>query len=96
MPAYNANRPGHKVVKDRWADDCMSKPAYYTTSRFMGRGKYDTREFPTLAEAVIDAHGDRRAMIYVVTTDGMTANLNGTTYLDAVDVTDAQAAVLAA
>jgi len=66
---------------DRWADRCMEAPAYYTTSRFLGRGRYDTRKFDTLDEAKADAAGDRRAMIYAVTSEGFSANLNGTAFV---------------
>ena len=66
---------------DRWAERCMTAPAYYTTSRFLGRGRYDTRRFETLAEAQADAAGDRRAMIYAVTSEGFSANLDGTRFL---------------
>lgn len=67
---------------DRWADRCMTAaPAYYTTSRFLGRGRYDTRKFDTLDEAKADAAGDRRAMIYAVTSEGFSANLDGTSFL---------------
>jgi hypothetical protein len=66
---------------DRWADRCMEAPAYYTTSRFLGRGRYDTRQFDTLDKAKADALGDRRAMIYVVTSEGFSAHLGGTRFL---------------
>lgn len=59
----------------------MEAPAYYTTSRFLGRGRYDTRQFDTLDKAKADALGDRRAMIYVVTSEGFSAHLGGTRFL---------------
>ena len=59
----------------------MEAPAYYTTSRFLGRGRYDTRQFDTLDKAKADALGDRRAMTYVVTSEGFSAHLGGTRFL---------------
>jgi hypothetical protein len=53
----------------------IARAAYFTTCRFLGRGHYDTRRFATLAEARADAAGDRRAMIYAVTPEGLTVYL---------------------
>jgi len=47
----------------------------FTTARFLGRGQYDVRRFPSRAEADADANGDRRAMIYAVTPEGMSIHL---------------------
>lgn len=47
-------------------DAIITKATYFTTSRFLGRGQYDRREFKTLREAVDDAASDRRANIYAV------------------------------
>ena len=38
----------------------------FSTFRFLGRGKRDTREFETLEEARADAKGDPRALVYAV------------------------------
>lgn len=46
--------------------DILARAEYFTTVRFMGRGRYDRREFPTMAEAEKDAEGDRRALIYAI------------------------------
>lgn len=42
----------------------------FTTARFRGRGEWDKREFATFADAVSDARGDRRAMIYAIQRNG--------------------------
>ncbi len=47
----------------------------FTTARFLGRGQFEVRNFPTRAEATADAMGDRRAMIYAVTPEGMSIHL---------------------
>lgn len=47
----------------------------FTTARFLGRGQYEVRSFLTRAEATADAMGDRRAMIYAVTPEGMSIHL---------------------
>lgn len=48
------------------AAQIIERAEYFTTIRFLGRGKKDRREFPTLEAAKADAAGDRRAMIYAV------------------------------
>lgn len=72
---------------DKWIIECLRDPSHFTTSRFLGRGKYDTREFKTLAAAQDDAAGDRRAMIYLVTNEGRSA------HLAAADIADHQQAL---
>lgn len=66
-----------KPYTDGLAALCLADAAYYTVSRFMGRGRYDTKRFDTPEAAKAEAEGDPRAMIYVVSNKGYTANING-------------------
>lgn len=59
---------------DAWTAAQIARAAYFTVCRFHGAGRYDTRRFATLAEARADAAGDRRAMIYAVTLEGITVH----------------------
>lgn len=70
-----ANKPAAQP-QDPWAQKCILEAAYWTTSRFLGRGKYDTQEFPTFAAAWADAATDRRKIVYAVTKDGFSACIN--------------------
>lgn len=67
---------------DPRADEIMARAAYFTTSRFKGVGRYDTRRFATLREALADARGDRRAMVYAVDDRDFSACLNGTIHME--------------
>jgi hypothetical protein len=58
-----------------WDAEQIARAVSFTTSRFLGRGKYDTRRFETLDEAKADARGDRRAMVYAVTPEGFTIHI---------------------
>lgn len=60
---------------DAWAAREIARAAHFTVCRFRGRGDYDTRRFATLAEARAEAEGDRRAMIYAVTPEGITVHV---------------------
>lgn len=53
----------------------IARADVFTTARFLGRGQYDIRRFQTRDEAETDATGDRRAMIYAVTPEGMSIHL---------------------
>lgn len=53
----------------------LDRVAYFTTFRFGGPFARDRREFPTFAAAQADAKGDRRAMIYAISADDMSAHL---------------------
>lgn len=53
----------------------IARAAEFTTARFLGRGKYEIRRFETRSEAEADAVGDRRAMVYAVTAEGMSIHL---------------------
>lgn len=59
-----------KQSRDEWEGSVIAAATKFTTSRFLGRGEYDTREFGSLPEAVADAKDDRRAMVYAVTDTG--------------------------
>lgn len=58
-----------------WDDEQIARAVGYTTSRFKGRGVYATRSFDALADALADAKGDRRAMVYAVTPEGWTVHI---------------------
>lgn len=54
----------------------IARAVGFTVSRFLGRGRYDTRQFATQAEAEADARGDARAMLYAVTPEGFTIHIS--------------------
>lgn len=56
--------------RDQWEQSVIDNAAYFTTARHKGRGNYDRREFPTMAEAAGDADDDPRAMVYACTVTG--------------------------
>ncbi len=65
------------MAKTRQAFDeaQIERAVGFTTSRFMGRGRFDTRRFDTQGEAEADARGDARAMVYAVTPEGFTIHI---------------------
>lgn len=66
-------------------DQFITRAVGFTTSRFGGRGVYDTRRFTTMNEALDDARGDRRAIVYAVSPEGFTTHIiNGDKIADAV------------
>ncbi|WP_439579343.1 hypothetical protein [Elioraea sp.] len=69
--AATPRRPGPA----EWSAEQIARAAYFTVARFRGRGAYDTRRFATLAEARAEAAGDRRAMVYAVTPEGITVHV---------------------
>jgi hypothetical protein len=60
---------------DAWTAAQITRADYFTVCRFRGRGAYDTRRFATLAEARAEAAGDRRAIVYAVTPEGITVHV---------------------
>lgn len=60
---------------DRWDAEIVDGAAYFTACEFLGRGRYDRREFPTLSGAVryVESQSGRRLMIYAVSPDGRSA-----------------------
>ena len=65
-------RPEHDFSQDRdeWEQSVVDNAAMFTTARFLCKGKYDRREFSSLADAVEDARSGGRAMVYAVTESG--------------------------
>lgn len=54
----------------------IARAEYFTACRFLGRGKYDRREAPTLEEAKrIGATMGGPAMIYAVTPEGWSIHI---------------------
>lgn len=70
-------RAKKKPYVDPFAELCLADADHFTVSRFQGRGQYQTIRFETAEAAKADAEGDPRAMIYVVSRKGYTANING-------------------
>jgi hypothetical protein len=62
-------------ARQAWDDEKIAAAVGYTTSRFLGRGAYDTRRFATLADALADAQGDRRALVYAISPEGFTIHI---------------------
>jgi hypothetical protein len=62
-------------ARQTWDDEQIARAVEYTTSRFLGRGVFDTRRFTDLASAIADAQGDRRAILYAVTPEGFTIHI---------------------
>jgi hypothetical protein len=58
-----------------WDDEQIARAVGYTTTRFMGRGDFDTRAFARLPDALADARGDRRAIVYAITPEGWTIHI---------------------
>lgn len=69
------------VNRETWERSLIERAAYFTTFRFGGRGNRDRREFhpsdasadaraAALKAARADAAGDRRALVYAVTPEG--------------------------
>jgi hypothetical protein len=71
---------------DAWAARQIARAACFTVCRFRGAGRYDTRRFATLAEARADAAGDRRAIIYAVTSEGITVHVENGSRDDGLNV----------
>ena len=67
------NRFDHKNRED-FELDVIRRANRFTSVKFLGRGRYDRSEFPTLREAIdhAKANGPRR-MIYAVTAEGRSA-----------------------
>lgn len=61
--------------RQAWDDEQIARAVSFTTSRFLGRGVFDTRPFATQADAFADARGDRRAIVYAVTPEGFTIHM---------------------
>lgn len=72
-----ANHEGHMKTNARavWDQEQIARAVEFTTSRFLGRGVFDTRRFRDLALARTDAAGDRRAMVFAVTPEGWTVHI---------------------
>ncbi len=64
-----------KAMRQAWDDQQIERAVSFTTSRFLGRGVFDTRPFGTQGEAFADARGDRRAIVYAVTPEGFTIHI---------------------
>lgn len=64
-----------EAARAAWEAEQLANVDYYTTSRFMGRGVFDTRKFPTIEAAYADAIGDRRAGVYGVSKAGFTIHI---------------------
>jgi hypothetical protein len=68
--------PGMKqTARQAWDIQQIARAVNYTTARFLGRGRYDTRRFDTLADALADARGDYRALVYAITPEGFTVHV---------------------
>jgi len=68
------------AARQAWDDEQIARAVGFSTSRFLGRGKFDTRPFETLVPALADAAGDRRAIVYAITPEGFTIHVaNGDT-----------------
>lgn len=63
------------AARQVWDDEQIARAVGFTTSRFQGRGVYDTRRFGDLAQALADAAGDRRAIVYAITPEGFTIHI---------------------
>jgi hypothetical protein len=84
-----------KTARQVWDDEQIARAVGFTTSRFQGRGVYDTRRFDRLQDALADAAGDRRALVYAVTPEGWTIHfINGdkiaTTETDMTTINDSE------
>jgi hypothetical protein len=61
--------------RNQWEASVLANATHYTATIFRGRGKYETTEHPTLAEAVAkaatlsDSQG-RHGLVYAVTANG--------------------------
>lgn len=64
-----------KNARQAWDEEQIARAVGFTTSRFLGTGRFDTRPFDTLAAAREDARGDRRAIVYAVTPEGFTIHI---------------------
>jgi hypothetical protein len=60
---------------EQWDAEIVDTAAYFTACEFLGRGRYDRRQFPTLSGATRYAENQpgRRLMIYAVSPDGRSA-----------------------
>lgn len=60
---------------ERWDAEIVDGAAYFTACEFLGRGRYDRQEFPTLSGAVryVESQPRRRLLIYAVSPDGRSA-----------------------
>jgi hypothetical protein len=60
---------------EQWDAEIVDTAAYFTACEFLGRGRYDRREFPTLSGAARYAESQprRRLMIYAVSPEGRSA-----------------------
>lgn len=63
------------AARQVWDDEQIARAVGYTTSRFQGRGVFDTRTFDLLKDALADARGDRRAIVYAITPEGWTIHI---------------------
>jgi len=58
----------------------IARATHFTTCRFLGVGRYDTRQFATLDDARADAAG-ARALIYAITPEGWTIHVENGAHL---------------
>lgn len=58
-----------------WDAEQIARAVGFTTSRFLGVGRFDTRRFGALPAALADARGDRRALVYAITPEGWTIHI---------------------
>ncbi len=62
-------------AKAAWDAEQIARAVEFTTCRFLGAGRYDTRRFEDRAVAEADATGDRRAMVFAITPEGWTIHI---------------------
>jgi len=71
-----AAKPGRRAKRPHPADlheaKQIARAVAFSTARFLGRGKYDTARFQTLAEARAAAGACPRTMVYAITPEGWT------------------------
>ena len=58
------------VSQDQWEENVFSNAHHFTVFRFFGRHQRESKVFETWPEALADAEGDKRALIYAVTLSG--------------------------
>jgi hypothetical protein len=59
-----------RLTADEWERAVIANAAYFTCFRRLGRGRCDKKVFGTMGEALAEAAGDRRALVYAVTVSG--------------------------
>lgn len=95
MSFLTVTTDGHDMNNARkaWDEEQIARAVGFTTSRFQGRGSYDTRSFGDLASALADAQGDRRALVYAVTPEGYTIHIINGNEITMTNATDNTAAL---